>query len=911
MAIKGTINPFDITSRSATTKSRRTTPVTSARFSPDAISLSDLKKALKAKIQGTTLSEPLESKFVQYINDGSSHGHLKNQEVASLFCAYTSRKLRENDIDLIGKLSSSDQSILRDHLSLTVYPENSLSELLLDYANRALVAQRNGRNLKENPLPLQDDDNYSNPNDLVRMLTGKSTGLSVNAPLLNQIKNSSDPAVKIVYQIAHHLGLADSISATQKSLRQAQSNELTNRLDSDLNSLLRAEYTKLNEIFLPDGGLIVKRLDKGQVRFIPKIELTRAELTLIGDDARYFDEMSSLDFREFFQKAHEFAVAGNDDELTRHVAQGMSLIYASFNIKLNNPNLTPVARKQLLEDFRLLSDNIQGKGLVTPTLARIIREKVTDATLSSDFINRAGAGQENAFSKKAIAEFLAGAKGPEIVSHKSLAKILTSKGLDIPGFNGQFTRRTLSWIEDSQIPSRDEAQYNQQLSSNKPISLQRAVRAYQDAIDTKLATLHQSLELILTPQNKNIQSIAQARQKIEESFPENFASVDAIVDFVSAELNSISGSGINVPKEKLEQALTEFAISILKTNDTNFKNSTDFQDHRSTITQIAEDIVNRDDPKANIQRLITLLKGKTEDGSFRAIFNDTNGQNTLKSLLNACIQKQSFNAGFLAQVSLDNIETIFNGPEGQELAKTLESLSTAGSRSEDIINSGGAPYYGAFANLLFAQDASGQPDQANRLIALLSLVDKTAGNDLNKLSRLSHHVIERLKIKPTDSSTSLDTQFTRAKQKLSSHQNDFDSLIKMKDRLVFLEENLFARQRELQHLREQSSSVIIRQFGDESKYQEYRNALQSILDKADKLNLNDPRCLDELSRDIENDNNPLALKIVWRLIRGILTGLEQPSSTEAPGDSIERIKEHIQRLLNSRNLATFARSVST
>jgi hypothetical protein len=911
-----TINPFDLSSSSAARASRRPGAASlQTKASPDEINPGELQRVLRSKNTNRDVNQTLQRKFDAYIEDGSSNGYLRNQETAAEFNFYTSRRLKENDTALLTHLCSEDHSLLRDHLSQTGHVDGSLAQLLLDYAKRALAAQASGRNLKDNPLPLQDEDGYGNATALVEMLKGRAPGLSTDAPRLKEVQNNSDPAIRLVYQIANHLGLGDAIRATRKSLRRAEANELTSKLEGDIPSLLRAEYNKLNEIFLPDGSLVVEKLGHGRVRFIPKVELSPAQLCLIGDDARYFDQGSSLNFGEFFKQAHALAVAGNDDELTMHVAQGMFLIMASFNLRLNDPSLA-AQRSQILEEFKLLTRNIQGKGLIPPTLARVIREKVTEATLSSDFINRASAGHENCYSKQAINDFLTGARGPAIASQANLADLINGNDIVILHADGTSTQNSLKWIENSQILTQAEAADNLSLTASKPISLQRAVEAHHTEIDMSFIAINNRLQSILSPNNTSTGTISKARQDIEDEFATlgKFRDIPSIATLITSRLKAISSPGINVNQAGLETALTRFAMSTLGGDDLKaFNANTKTATLRSHITSIAQDMINGDDPSTNISLFIVELhtvKGN-DDNAFRAQFNDDRGKVHLKTLFNACIKEPETNTGFLDSLNLDNIETIFSGAEGLELAKKLEALATPGSKYQDIIDSHGKSCYGGFANLLFAQNREGQAEPEKRLIALLSLVKQTAPND-DHFNRLTKHVIERLRIASRGSTTNLVTQFTTAAGVLSETylSGKLAQVLTMKDRVVFLEENLLARQRELENLREQSSSIAIKNFGDESKYQEYRTALQKILDLSARLSLDDPNCLKDLTTQIENDRDDKALGIVWHLIDRLEPQPASPSNSrvENPADSITRMVEHIERLLNSRNLATYART---
>ncbi len=908
-----TINPFIInSSASRAASSRRRVAASSDRVSPDEINAAELKKALQAKNQNREVSIPLQEKLELYFSNGNSHGHLADRATAAEFNVYVNKALRGEDTTVLSHLVSEDHSLLRDQLSRAGYDTESLPQLLLDYAERALVAKAQGRDLKKEPLPLLDGDN-PNAQLFIEMLTSRESGLTTEAARLVEIRNSSDPILRLSHQIANHLGLGDAIRATRTFLRKAEANPLTERLES-IPDLLKTEYNQLNTILEPDGSLIVERLAGGRVSFIPAIELNATHLSLLGTDARYFTEMKSLDFGDFFRRAHALAVAGNDNELSLHVAQGASLIMAYYNLELNTPGLREDRRTQLTSEFKLLAQNIQGKGLIPTTLARIIREKVTEATLSSDFVNRANAGIEDRYSSRVIREFLDGVRSPEITSHASLRTLISSsKVIEIPSVSGN-TTHLLKWLEDGQTSTSQESQDNRDLVDKKPISLERAVKAYADIVDARIIQINNALEPVLSPGDSSTGTIAQTRQGIVEGMQalKAFPDIESIAQYTSDTLSNISTQNINAEQDQLEKALTSFAGRILGSQVTNDNR---YQSLRGFITDIAINIINKTETSTEIDALLNeLMRLKaSKANAFRAQFNGQQGKEALQQLFNACIKETGTSQGFLDKVNLDNIEAIFKGTEGLELAKQLELMSTSGAKARDIIDSRGEACYGSFAGLLFAQDRDGHTEPEKRLMALLRLVTATAATSDAHFQRLTKHVIEQLETTSSNANTiNLITQFQRASKTLDDAANasNFNALLVAQDRLVFLEENLQARQRELDHIREQSSSIVIRNFGDEAKYAEYRAALQSILGAVERLSDRDSgECVKDLTEQLRNDGNDKAQAIALHLIHQLdLTGLSASYSGEHEANLIDRLVIHIERILNSRYLATFARA---
>lgn len=909
MSGSGTINnPFDLSARRpAARDSQHHGPKSSA----DEINQRELLRTLEQLNRSQTPNPRHAEKFERYLDEGLSHGHLQDSDTAAAFNVFVTRKIKANDTTLLELLVSDDSSLLRDHCR-HIGQADELAPLLLDFAQRALKAQREGRDLQNNPLPLHNQDEWADSGRLVEMLTARTGGLSTDAPRLRELQRTRDPALKLVYQIAEHCGLGASIRATQTALRTGQENELTQGLQ-DIPSLLKKEYNKLNEILESDGSIVIGYTDHGTAKIICPIQLEQRHLDILGPDAKYFKPLESLNFRDFFQTAHALAIDGNTEELTSHVARGMSLITAYYNLELNQDGIAQGYRDRLSQEYKELARMMQGKGLLPATMAKIVRERVADACISKDFNDRATAGIANPVATKLIGDFIQElSTNTEFTNQVQLRGLINpSRQIIVPHEDDSETAHSLKWIDTNQIRTPSQVEENRSLTNNGSISVARAVEAYQRAVDISANRISQAIIERCDPVDMRAAVVMQTKHDIAQAVREvaPFADINSIKTFINTQLSTISRKKVNQGNKELQEALLRFSTKITGINHSLLSKDKKYESTRTAIENIVTDIINADPLQNSIGAFVDhLLELRSNnERHLRASFNNDEGKEAMQTLLENCVRDGSLEARFTDQINLGHISTIFTGSEGEALARKLEELSTPGARSPEIIASNGAECYGAFPNLLFAIDTAGQPDTAKRLSTLSYLIAKTATSP-DQLSRLLRHTANQLAAGTATDRSRLETKLGQAVGYIRTVENNVNQLIRDHHRSIVLNDNLADMRRKSRNIEEHGGSLLIRRFGDEQRYKEIRTALQTIQSYAERIGTGSDDCLTELKRSLDSDGHSLAYSLLHRLIYGIETKIRPEAEADLhPASLIEGVLEDIESLLLSRNLANFGR----
>jgi hypothetical protein len=764
----------------------------SAQPSPEDLTRIELDKHLRSIAEGKTPDEKTQSKFSEYVQNGNSYGYLDDVAVRTLFSQYVKKQISDGNADNLGKLLGPD-SIFADYIERRRYKTDSIESQLFDYVLLALKQKKDGKDPNVEPVSLTAEG----LDGFISHLTDKDKGLSFKANKLEQLRTSSDPMVRLLRDAATKLGLQKAIEITKSQLIAGESSAMTSKLGESLPELLKKETARLDEILPAGGALVVSRKADGTSISIPKIDIS-SHLNDLGPDAsKEFSGSTTLDFGEFFRTAHKLSLGGDHDRehLAKHVSDGLSLILAYYKSEVKRAEATSETDRvnSLNEEFRLISKTIQGNGLLPTRLAKIIRDTASTAIMSDDFRNRASIGDINSLSSKLTAEFISGLQGNnrEISALAGMKDIVDKDGkieiVDPDSFKVQ--RHTVDWVETSEIKDANSAEENRHLSSNlsgngSPISVERAVQAYQRTVDKACDKVYEHLVSRITGKENVVQkkTLENLAHKTEEKINEDITNVSSVSNLITEQIIAYKDSkAASADGTAMDNALRKFVEETLNITDGKEKselwkgntlgNITTYTPIATAVANLKTEILTSQNTGSGkvaknnrvdvaVTDLIKALKDRqvgnddsAKENSLLARFKEDKGKDRLRSLMSSLRVKAEESESLSKTIDLDKVVQIFDGEEGKKLQRALEDLSQPGSKFGDIKDKQDSEQFGEFATLLFAKDDKGGINEAKRLTALARLIKKAAGQDEALLSSITSHIVSKLKgngVKSTD-----------------------------------------------------------------------------------------------------------------------------------------------------------------
>lgn len=757
-----------------------------AEPSPDDITRSELEKHLRNMAEGKPAEAGHETKFNDYLQNGNSYGYLDDASNRNLFSIFAKKQLADNNADNLVKLCGPD-SVFGDYIERRKYKPDSLESQLFDYVLTALKQKQAGKDPVAQPVSLTAEGLEG----FIDHLTDKDKGLSHKATKLEALRTSSDPMLRLLRDAAMKLGLRTAIDTTKEQLKAGQSSAMTEKLSESVGDLLKKEEAKLNEILPSGGGLVVARKADGTTTTIDKIDISGIKDEALGEDKGAFERADTLDFGDFFRRAHRLSLVGSDEareELLKHVSDGISLILAYHKAETkaaetanDNERLERADR-----DFKLISRTIQGKGLLPTRLANIIRSAATEAIMSDDFRNRAAAGDISGRSKELREKFveelnLSGSGGNRAIASLSSMNGLMDNGkivvFDPESFAIQ--KHDLRWVESAEISNPTEANNNRLLVNGSPISLERVVQAYRRTTDRACDKVYTELASKITGKENVVQkkTLEHLAHKTEEAINTEISSTDEVSTLISKRLIAYKNDkAVSMDATGMENALKKFVEETLNLPGSKEKaelwKATTANDGSVTYSPIHEAVSNlRDailtsnnsgagDAATNaavtdaVTALVTALKARMpgsddakKETALLAKCKEEKGKDRLRSLLSSLRVKAEDSENLSKVLDLDKVVQVFEGSEGKKLQTALEGLSQPGTKFSNVKDAkdSNPEQFGEITALLFAKDDKGSTDESKRLTALVRIIKEAAGDDEVLLSSMTSHVVSKLK----------------------------------------------------------------------------------------------------------------------------------------------------------------------
>lgn len=857
------------------------------------LSLHELRTHLQNTLNGK--ESKYEAEFKQYLDHGYSYGYLDDKTVQNDLFKLMAKDIKANTDTLF----NSSSSILFEYIERLGFPDDSIQKQVFKFIEAA--KDHKG----DEPLVLTDDhEGYS---ELRNLITDPVKNLSVHASSLQELQKSDNPAFRFLYTAAIEMGLAKSIDKTNKDLRAGKHSKHSESLADNVDDILIKEAKFLDDILDSDGSMAYKIADGGRY-YIEAPKITTGMAKLINGEDRgghkaggKFNDGQEFSFSEFFKEAHRLSILADakdgQTKLRSHIADGLGWLNTYYSAA-RRVATTDDDKKFINEQFLALSESIKGRALLPKRISSIVQDAANLSIFSQEFAESFSSHNntiiENETLKHSIELYFDAGED----SKPGLQGILTSNGeITVPTDDGKVQKHKIAWIEDADI--RDGAAANKNLDYGAPISLERAVRAYNDTVDKTaqetLKTVQRSLPNELSNKGLRDETLHQIHTQIDsvrstanlkEAFKDG---LEELVqnDLVKRDQKQVSKALQKYTEGLLNKYLKADQIWLTQENEETFLA---YQLNLLTTKIISNENI-QEDADLFMNELFAYIKPE-----YQALFTDNKALDKSKNFFSTITAEAQSAPSFDSILDLQDgpIKSLFDSRTaiGRSFSNALEDLNLEDLSTEQMFQYKypQAQEVGELINLLKAE-YNGTIDHGKRIAALSFLIGHLATNSSFDEETLLEYVSDSLSSNQANKLLAKEA----LKQTLHSGLDLEEKLLMAQRRAVTFTNALHITQRLTFQRKDQDTQRAISYFGNQNKFDtELKPSLININDKIDIVltTMEDSRKpLDELNRLLDNDTNALA--IVDQFCR------KDPNRDSSLGEDIHQTLTNLQIMINS------------
>lgn len=851
-----------------------------------------LRKALKGEESGH------EQAFQQFLEGDIDYGYLNDTTVRDEFFKLISRDLETN-----AKILFNPESLLHHYLTNTLgHKEESLAMQLFNFYDAA------SKHEGAEPLALVVDGSLGGYGDLRELLTDtKRGGLSLRAAAFQELRNNDNTAIRFLVSAAKPLRLTDSIAKAKSDLKSATATDDTARLVDNVDEILVREAQELDRI-LPENGSLAYEVHPTGLGMVKKLEVSKDLAdALNAGPGHAFAEDTEFDFGKFFKTAYKLAAKANDptgtgqEALDDHIAAGLGWLITYFTTS-HKIAKTDAERKEITRQFKAVSDTIQGRALLPKRFSKIVKQSANMATFSKAFRDNFLNHNEETITNKALEfffqEFPNSLPGQLVGIHGLIDP--TTGTIEVPNpKTGAPQRHQLAWVDDLDVTGDPQA--NKELRPGAKISVERAVKAYDDLVERTSSEVFEDIENALPRGTGNSSLRAQALQRIAEKVRNPHNDINDLKITFGQELQQLADDSlIERDFEKLKDKLKAYVESVLPKSvkgkhlwQTKKGNASKMQ---KLVDELAAAIFTNTDIGSHTNKLLDkVFKIAGKESHFHLI--DSKALAKLETLLNSITLDSKSSQDFDSSFDLNDrvLKNIFNSGTrlGRELVKTLANGNPYGLTAAEILSNPEAIEAGELANLLFAQTENGEIDRAKRSSALVYLAQATHARTGIDIQEIIEHLSEATTRKP-DAQVSV---FKALGAAAVAHTKLEQNLVLAQKRANILDADaLFTLRHDVYMKRNHDTRLAVKHFGNQGEFDgDFRSSLINLSDQIDQVSSDESRPRNALESLLADD--PVALRVLKRFFKNSYSDLSGQSLITDEHGHLHELQKLIQDLV--------------